>query len=342
MEKILSIIIPTYNLQDYIGPCVNSLIVSSAYMQYLEILIINDGSKDESSKIAHGLECKYPFSIKVIDKENGNYGSCINRGLKEAKGKYIRILDADDTYDTKNLESFLSFLLKTNADMIISNYCIVQNSNKRLVSYELPSKKVMFEEMLLNKYALSNLAMHSVTYKTSILHEINYRQTEGISYTDQEWICFPLINVNSYAYFNEVIYYYNLSREGQTCDPQVLHKMMGHNIEGIKSSILFFKELTIVQSFKMSRALQKLMQRIRDIYHTYLIEYHSLNITELKQLDLWLEENDIDIYVLLNDLKIKWINYPYVKKWRDKKYKKPFLLDGIHVLYKIINGKNVF
>lgn len=345
MEKILSIIIPTYNLQDYIGSCIRSLIVSPRYLNYLEILVINDGSKDDSSKIAHEIESKYPSVLKVIDKKNGNYGSCINRGLQEAKGKYIRILDADDTYDTTNLESFLTFLLKIDADLIISNYCIVRNSNRYLINYRLPSRKVMFDDDLLTKYALPNLAMHSVTYKTSILREINYRQTEGISYTDQEWICFPLINVNSYAYFDEVIYYYNLSREGQTCDPQVLQKMMGHNITGIKSSILFIKELSLIQSLKMARAEQKMMQRIRDVYHFYLVESRSLNTEELKQLDLWLRDNCIDIYMQLDNLKIKRIRYYYIKKWRANKYKKPIFLDCFHFLYKISNisyVKNVF
>ena len=84
-------------MEKYLNKCLDSLIVEN--MNLLEVLIINDGSKDNSSNIAHVYENKYPNTFRVIDKENGNYGSCINRGIKEAKGKYIKVLDADDSFN---------------------------------------------------------------------------------------------------------------------------------------------------------------------------------------------------------------------------------------------------
>ena len=86
-NKNLTIIIPTYNMQEYLQKCLSSLIVKKG-LETLEVLVVNDGSKDNSSIIAHEFEAKYPGVFRVIDKENGNYGSCINRGLKEATGKY--------------------------------------------------------------------------------------------------------------------------------------------------------------------------------------------------------------------------------------------------------------
>ena len=78
MTKLLSIIIPTYNMQKYLRHCLDSLLVSDEMMDQLEVLVINDGSKDNSSKIAHEYETKYPNTFRVVDKENGNYGSCVN------------------------------------------------------------------------------------------------------------------------------------------------------------------------------------------------------------------------------------------------------------------------
>lgn len=89
MEKILSIVIPTYNMEDLLSKCLSSLIVKN-HLDMLEVLVVNDGSKDLSSEIAHQFEKENPDTFRVIDKENGNYGSCVNRGLKEAKGKYIK------------------------------------------------------------------------------------------------------------------------------------------------------------------------------------------------------------------------------------------------------------
>ena len=87
MNKTLTIIIPSYNMEKYLDRCLSSLIIDDGLMDLLEALIINDGSKDRTSEIGHQYETKYPGTFRVIDKENGHYGSCINRGLTEAKGK---------------------------------------------------------------------------------------------------------------------------------------------------------------------------------------------------------------------------------------------------------------
>mgnify|MGYP002624493917 CR=1 FL=1 len=93
MNKTLTIVVPTYNMDRYLERCLDSLILPEMLMERLEVLVVNDGSKDKSSEIAHSYEKKYPQTFRVIDKENGNYGSCVNRGLKEATGKYIKNLD---------------------------------------------------------------------------------------------------------------------------------------------------------------------------------------------------------------------------------------------------------
>ena len=122
MEKILTIVIPTYNMQDYLRRCLDSLIVPEEQMQLLEVLVVNDGSKDNSSAIAHEYQDKYPDTFRVIDKENGNYGSCVNRGLKEASGKYIKILDADDWFDKTILARYVEFLKTLNVDLVLTDY----------------------------------------------------------------------------------------------------------------------------------------------------------------------------------------------------------------------------
>lgn len=97
MENILSIIIPTYNMEKYLDKCLASLIIEDKeLMRQLEVLVVIDGAKDRSSEIAHTYQNRFADTFRVIDKENGNYGSCINRGLKEATGRYVKVLDADD------------------------------------------------------------------------------------------------------------------------------------------------------------------------------------------------------------------------------------------------------
>ena len=126
MQKLLTIVIPTYNMQDYLHRCLDSLVLKDEQlMSQLEVLVINDGSKDNSSAIGHEYETKFPNTFRVIDKENGNYGSCVNRGLKEATGKYIKVLDADDWFDTDEFVKYLAELLKVDADLVLTDYSIV-------------------------------------------------------------------------------------------------------------------------------------------------------------------------------------------------------------------------
>ena len=97
MEKIISIIVPTYNMEKYLKNGLDSLIISER-KERVEVIVVNDGSKDRSLEIAAEYVEKYPSVFRLIDKPNGNYGSCINAALKIASGKYIKIMDADDHF----------------------------------------------------------------------------------------------------------------------------------------------------------------------------------------------------------------------------------------------------
>ena len=209
MEKILTIVIPTYNMQDYLRRCLDSLIVPEEQMKQLEVLVVNDGSKDNSSAIAHEYQDKYPGTFRVIDKENGNYGSCVNRGLKEATGKYIKILDADDWFDTEALASFLNLLNNCKADVVLTDFsCYYSNHTETVRMYVKHKNQLLSfsEGMNESSHQLINIQMHAVCYKTSCFDNLHYHQTEGISYTDQEWVLLPWVNVLSLIYIPLSLY----------------------------------------------------------------------------------------------------------------------------------------
>ena len=130
MNKILTIVIPTYNMEEYLRSTLDSLIVPESESKKLEVLIINDGSKDNSSAIGHEYQENYPDIFRIIDKENGNYGSCVNRGLAEARGKYIKILDADDSFNNDNFLLLLKKLESCDADVVITDYTLVTPEKK--------------------------------------------------------------------------------------------------------------------------------------------------------------------------------------------------------------------
>lgn len=225
MLKILTIVIPTYNMQDYLRRCLDSLIVTEEQMQLLEVLVVNDGSKDNSSAIAHEYQDKYPDTFRVIDKENGNYGSCVNRGLKEATGTYFRILDADDWFDNESLQLLINtlFNLHQTIDVVFTNYIQIYNNNKNIKAVDIP---ISFDKLIIRqkffpfkeKHLEGLLVMHCITVRTQKMKDMNYFQQEGISYTDTEFAFYSLLHADYMLILDVNLYNYFLGREGQTME----------------------------------------------------------------------------------------------------------------------------
>ncbi len=314
MEKTLSIIVPTYNMEKYLRKCLDSLIVSDENMQRLEVLVINDGSKDSSSQIAHEYEAKYPQTFRVIDKENGNYGSCINRGLKEATGKYVKVLDADDYFDRAVFDDFLNHLKRTEADLILNAGYRVDENGKELSmwSYSFPHDEIIQYRFV------RNCKMHSVTYKTDNLREINYYQTEGVSYTDQEWVYWPMTTVKTICYFNLFLYNYLIGRPGQTMDKDIYLKSLKHELVVQKRMIELWE--TGHKALKEHRSYIefRLNNRMSILFSIYMTKRGRVCLQDLYDFDVAVRK-EFPIYYqyssntfLLGDK----IRFHYLRYWR--------------------------
>lgn len=95
MDKVLTVIVPVYNMEKYIRQCLESLVIGEA-LDRIEVLVVLDGSKDGSAEIAYEFVEQYPDTFRIIYKANGGHGSAINTGLMMASGEYVKILDSDD------------------------------------------------------------------------------------------------------------------------------------------------------------------------------------------------------------------------------------------------------
>ena len=215
MNKVLSICIPSYNMEEYLHRCVDSMLVDEVLDQ-LEIIIVNDGSKDGTLAIANGYKERYPQSVVVVDKPNGHYGSCINAALQVAKGKYFRPVDADDWVDSKALEEFVRKLAELDVDCVCTKYATVWENGSKVQPLDAEFGVVLD----LNQYVLPilQLRMHGLTYRTELLREIGYVQTEGICYTDNEYLYIPLSCSRNIYFMDIVLYQYLVERDGQSMD----------------------------------------------------------------------------------------------------------------------------
>ena len=118
-KPLLTIGIPAYNVELYIEDTVLSVAKSKQHDQ-LEILIINDGSSDHTLEVATRIAQEYNC-VKVIDKPNGGHGSAINAALKNATGKYFRLLDGDDWFNTDEFDKYLEKLESEDADIVFTD-----------------------------------------------------------------------------------------------------------------------------------------------------------------------------------------------------------------------------
>lgn len=315
MEKILSIIIPTYNMEKYLRYCLDSLLIKDNFDR-LEVLVINDGSKDSSSEIAHEYETRFPNVFKVIDKENGNYGSCINKGLSIATGKYVKVLDADDSFDTKNSEDFVSYLMSVDADLVLSDFVIV-DEKRNITSYSefgFPTKVLLSMSDICTTDSFKDMQMHAVTYKRENLIGMQYKQLEGISYTDQQWIFTPMIHVSSIVYFNKVVYEYLIGREGQTMDIKVRIKsikQMSNCLLGIIDD--YNRHSSVVSDEILEYLHSRLIPQIKDIYITSFRNYNKDVRADLMDFDRDIHKRSEKLYRMSEKTNSR-INY--MKFWR--------------------------
>ena len=321
-------------MEKYLCKCLDSLVVDNKDLfDKLEVLVVNDGSRDSSSAIAHDYQDKYPSVFRVIDKENGNYGSCINRGLKEATGKYIKILDADDSFDTQNLEKFLIALTEIDVDLIISDFDIVSESGEIKRSFTYHLKPMVIGDFLDYVSTLKNLQMHAVTYRCENLKRIDYFQTEGVSYTDLEWIFLPMTTVKTICYFNKIIYKYLVGRSGQTVDLSVYHKRVFDRVKGAKTMISELYNVYHDRLYKEYLEYQ-LIGRLEGIFLSFLIVNRDDSF--LKEFDGYLrEELTPELYNRLDCANVnRLLKYKYIKRWRNTHQLPPYYISLLHELIK--------
>ena len=224
--KLLSIAIPSYNSQDYLAHAVESLLPGG---DEVEILIVNDGSKDQTAAIADDFERRYPGIVRAVHKENGGHGDAVMTGLKNATGLYFKVVDSDDWADgeayPKILDTLRSFADKP-IDLLISNYIYdkVGVKHKHTMSYHhaLPQGRVFGWEETKHFRKGQYMLMHSVIYRTELLRSCGMELPKHTFYVDELYVYVPLKNVEKMYYLDVDFYHYFIGREDQSVQEDVM------------------------------------------------------------------------------------------------------------------------
>ena len=245
--KILSIAVPCYNSQEYMRKCIDSLLEGG---EDVEILVVDDGSSDETAQIADEYAEKYPTIVKAIHQENGGHGEAVNTGIRNASGIYFKVVDSDDWVQKEaylEILSTLSMFVKGSytVDMLISNFVYEKQGarRKKIMQYKncFPEKEVFTWDKVGRLPKGKYLLMHSLIYRTKLLHDCQLKLPKHTFYVDNLFAFEPLPYVKNMYYLNVNFYRYYIGRQDQSVNEKVMIGRIDQQIKVNKMMIDDYK-----------------------------------------------------------------------------------------------------
>lgn len=301
--KYISFAIPCYNSEAYMANAVESILKGG---EDVEIIIVNDGSKDRTSEIAHEFEAKYPTIIKAVDKENGGHGDAVNTGLEHATGKYFKVVDSDDWVNEEALCKILEVLKKfeTNneeIDMLISNYVYEKEGmeHKKVIEYRnvLPQDMIFSWNDIKRFHLGQYILMHSVIYRTEFLKLIQLRLPKHTFYVDNIYVYYPLPHVRKIYYLDVNFYRYYIGREDQSVNEKVMIGRVDQQIFVTKS---------MIDMYTMKNITNKKLRQYMINYLAIMMTVSSILLIRSKKEENLEKKKELWQYLKRTDYKTYW------------------------------------
>ena len=301
--KYISFAIPSYNSEDYMSHAIESILPGG---EDVEIIVVNDGSKDGTSEIAHEYKNKYPNIVRVVDKDTGGHGDAVNSGLSHATGKYFKVVDSDDWVDEDSLHKILEFLKELEEedkeiDMLISNYVYEKEgaAHKKCIHYRnvLPQDEVFTWDDVgrfrLDQYIL----MHSVIYRTSMLKLSQMTLPKHTFYVDNIYVYYPLPYVRKIYYLDVDFYRYFIGREDQSVNEKVMISRIDQQIFVTKTMIDMY-HLKNISSKKLRHYMVNYLAIMMTVSSILMIRSKKQeNLEKKKELWGYLKKKDLKTYL---------------------------------------------
>ena len=227
----------------------------------VEIIVVNDGSKDETAEIAARYEKEYPTIVKAVNKENGGHGDAVNVGLDHATGLYYKVVDSDDWVDEEALFKILDVVKsfaeqKKEVDMVISNYVYekVGMEHKKVIHYRnvLPQNEIFRWDDIGRFHLDQYILMHSVLYRTELLKLCQLRLPKHTFYVDNIYVYYPLPHVRTLYYLDVDFYRYYIGREDQSVNEKVMISRIDQQLFVTRSMIDMY-QLKKIKSKKLRK-----------------------------------------------------------------------------------------
>jgi len=282
---------------------INSILVGG---EDVEIIVVNDGSKDGTQEIAERYQEKYPTIVKAVAKSNGGHGDAVNCGLEHATGKYFKVVDSDDWVDEeallKVLDTIKGFVKdESEVDMVIANYVYekVGMTHKKVIRYDnvLPENQIFKWEDIghfrLDQYIL----MHSVIYRTEMLKLCQLELPKHTFYVDNIYVYYPLPHVRTLYYMNVDLYRYFIGREDQSVNEKVMISRIDQQLFVTKKMISMY-ELRLIGSKKLRKYMVNYLAIMMTVSSILCIRSKKKeNFEKKKELWAYLKKKDYRTYM---------------------------------------------
>ena len=319
-NKLLTIIIPTYNAEKYLDKCLTSLVLKDKELfDRLEVLVINDGSPDKSREVAQKYVDKYPDVYRIIDKENGGHGSGINVGAKEATGMYFKVIDADDWVDRDGFAMYMRFLVSL-AEKTIScdglpdalitpykEYDIATGNEKEYIARPKEYNRNYTLNEIMNQWQFCHMDLHfwGVSYNTNFYRTLNYKLVENVFYEDQEYATVPMSYARRVMFLDFMVYVYRVGDVNQSVfgDTQVKRR---EHLEIVLKKILQQEEKQNQMPSGGDRYWRKKCAMVVTSYYQIMLiknKNKEMGRKAVDQISLFLEKSAPDIYEMVEKKK---------------------------------------
>jgi glycosyltransferase involved in cell wall biosynthesis len=310
--KLLSVVIPCYNSQEYMRNCIESLLPGR---EDVELLIVNDGSVDGTAEIADDYSRKYPSIVKAIHQENGGHGEAVNAGIRNATGLYFKVVDSDDWVDIRAYLKILDTLRELReeeklVDMLISNFVYEKEGAKykKVMKYDnvLPENTVFsWNDMKFFRKG-QYLMMHSIIYRTKLLKDCGLELPKHTFYVDNLYVYQPLSNVETMYYVNVDLYRYFIGREDQSVNESVMIRRIDQQLK-VNKLMIDMVNLQSIKNQKLQRYMFHQLEIVTVISSILLIRSGTkLNLEKKQELMNYIKDRDQELY---HKIRYGWMGY---------------------------------
>lgn len=245
--KVLTFIIPAYNSEKYLDKCIPSMLAPEV-LDKLEIIVVNDGSTDATAAAAEKYCAQYPETVRLISQENKGHGGALNTGCAAAQGKFLKVIDADDWVETRNLPEFVQLLEQCDSDVVLTHHNTIDISTgevKNWRSYpEQFGKAYIFAQIMADWRSFDrSLTFHGITYRTDFYREYGIALSEHVFYEDHEYATYPCCHARSVTPFDLFLYQYRIGDVNQSVSNANQLKRLGHTEAVIARMIGEYRKL---------------------------------------------------------------------------------------------------